>query len=85
MKEFKKLTESQLELLHMRNMQVQNLLQQAQTLQNQNMQRIERMKIELDIPENEIGQWRLSKGGKTFEREKKIKKTIPNNGKKDKK
>jgi len=75
MKEFKPLTESQIELLHVKNMQVQNLLGQARTLQNQNMQRMERMKVELDIPENEAKTWQLSKDGKSFEREKEVKKT----------
>jgi len=84
MKEFKALSESQIELLHMKNMQVQSLLQQARTLQNQNMQRIERMKVELDIPENEIKQWQLSKDGKNFEREKQIKKTTVKDNKKKK-
>jgi len=73
MKEFKALTESQLELLHMKNMQIQDILNQAQTLQKQNMARIERMKIELDILPAEINQWQFSKDGKGFEREKPIK------------
>jgi len=84
MKEFKALTESQIELLHMKNMQVQNLLQQARTLQNQNMQRIERMKTELDIPAQEAKTWQLSKDGKNFEREKQIKKTTAKDNKKRK-
>jgi len=75
MKEFKALTESQLELLHMKNMQIQDILNQATALQRNNMKRIERMKIELGIPELEAKQWRLSKDGKGFEREKPIKKT----------
>jgi len=82
MKEFKALSESQLELLHVKNMQVQNLLQQARTLQNQNMQRIERMKAELDIPESEAKTWQLSKDGKNFERDKQIKKTTVKDKKK---
>jgi len=85
MKEFKALTESQLELLQTKVQQIQNLMQQAQALQNQNAARVERMKTELAIPQAEAGQWQMSKDGKGFEREKQVKKTIPNNGKKGKK
>jgi len=75
MKEFKALTESQLELLQTKVQQIQNLMQQAQALQNQNAARVERMKTELAIPQAEAKEWRMSKDGKGFEREKKIKKT----------
>ena len=59
MKEFKALTESQLELLETKVQQIQVVLNQAQVLQNQNSVRIERMKIELDIPQQEAknGRW----------------------------
>jgi len=36
------------------------------------MARIERMKVELGIPQAEVKGWQLSKDGKGFEREKKI-------------
>jgi hypothetical protein len=93
MKEFKPLTESQLELLEMKVMQIQdvtnqaqNIMDQATALQKQNMNRIERMKSEpgVDIPEVEIEQWQLSKDGKNFEREKEIKKTTIKGNKKKK-
>ena len=70
MKEFKALTESQLELLQTKVRQIQNLMQQAQSLQNQNAARIERMKVELAIPAKEAKEWRMSKDGKGFERDK---------------
>ena len=84
MKEFKALTESQLELLEMKVAvikevinQSQNIMNRATALQRENSARIERMKAEpgLDIPEAEAGQWQLSKDGKSFEREKWVKKT----------
>ena len=75
MKEFKALTESQLELLETKVQQIQVVLNQAQALQNQNAARVERMKTELAIPQEEAKEWRISKDGKGFEREKKIKKT----------
>ena len=76
MKEFKALTESQLELLQTKVQQIQAVLNQAQVLQNQNSVRIERMKIELDIPQQEAKEWQMGKDGKGFERD---------SGKKDKK
>ena len=94
MKEFKPLTESQLELLHVKNAVIQEVLKrarevanQATDMQNKNMQRMERMKVELGIPEPEAKTWQLSKDGKNFEREVKIKKDIPgrNAGKGNKK
>jgi len=75
MKEFKALTESQLELLQTKVQQIQAVLKQAQVLQNQNAARVERMKAELAIPAKEAKEWQFSKDGKKFEREKKIKKT----------
>ena len=75
MKEFKALTESQLELLETKVRQIDNVLNQATALQRNNMARIERMKIELGIPGSEAKQWRLSNDGKNFEREKPIKPT----------
>ena len=75
MKEFKALTESQLELLETKVQQIQVVLNQAQVLQNQNSVRIERMKIELDIPQQEAKEWQMGKDGKGFEREKEVKKT----------
>lgn len=84
MKEFKALTESQLELLDVKIGQIQNTLKQIQLLQTQNTERIERMKSELGIPAKESRQWQFSKNGKNFEREKPVKKTIPKKGKKDK-
>ena len=75
MKEFKALTESQLELLQTKVQQIQNLMQQAQLLQNQNAARVERMKTELAIPQAEAKEWQMSKDGKGFEREKEVKKT----------
>ena len=75
MKEFKALTESQLELLQTKVQQIQGVLNQAQALQNQNAARVERMKAELAIPAKEAKEWQFSKDGKKFEREKKIKKT----------
>jgi len=75
MKEFKALTESQLELLQTKVRQIEVVLNQAQALQNQNAARVERMKAELAIPQAEAKEWRMSKDGKGFEREKKIKKT----------
>jgi len=84
MKESKPLSESQLELLETKSQQVRIVLNRAQDLQRQQQQRIERMKIELDIPENEIKQWQVSKDGKAFEREKQIKKTTVKDNKKKK-
>ncbi len=75
MKEFKELTESQLELLQTKVRQIEVVLNQAQALQNQNAARVERMKAELAIPAKEAKEWQFSKDGKKFEREKKIKKT----------
>ena len=75
MKEFKALTESQLELLQTKVQQIQAVLKQAQVLQNQNAARVERMKAELAIPAKEAKEWRISKDGKGFEREKRVKKT----------
>jgi len=75
MKEFKALTESQLELLETKVRQIDDVLNQATALQRNNMERIERMKVELGIPEPEAKQWQLSRDGKGFEREKEIKKT----------
>jgi len=75
MKEFKALTESQLELLQTKVRQIEVVLNQAQALQNQNAARVERMKAELAIPAKEAKEWQFSKDGKKFEREKKIKKT----------
>jgi len=66
MKEFKALTISQLELLETKVRQIDDVLNQATALQRNNMERIERMKVEL---------WQLSRDGKGFEREKPIKKT----------
>jgi len=90
-KEFKPLTESQIELLHMKNMVIQEVLKRAREVANQatdmqkkNMQRMERMKVELDIPENEAKTWQMSKDGKSFEREKQIKKTTVKDNKKKK-
>ena len=85
MKEFKALTESQLELLQTKVRQIQTVLNQASALQKNNMARIERMKVELGIPQQEAKEWQMGKDGKGFEREKQVKKTIPNNGKKGKK
>ena len=85
MTEFKALTESQLELLQTKVQQIRNLMQQAQALQNQNAARVERMKTELDIPAKEAKEWRISKDGKSFEREKWVKKAFPSKGKKGKK
>jgi len=85
MKEFKALTESQLELLEMKVAvikevinQSQNIMNRATALQQENSARIERMKSEpgLDIPQAEAKEWRMSKDGKGFERD---------SGKKDKK
>ena len=84
MKEFKELTESQLELLQTKVRQIEVVLNQAQALQNQNAARVERMKAELAIPQAEAKEWRMSKDGKGFEREKKIKKTTVK-GREDKK
>ena len=75
MKEFKELTESQLELLQTKVRQIEVVLNQAQALQNQNAARVERMKAELAIPQAEAKEWRISKDGKGFEREKEVKKT----------
>ena len=75
MKEFKALTESQLELLQTKVRQIEVVLNQAQALQNQNAARVERMKAELAIPQAEAKEWRISKDGKGFEREKRVKKT----------
>jgi len=75
MKEFKALTISQLELLETKVRQIDDVLNQATALQRNNMERIERMKVELGIPEPEAKQWQLSRDGKGFEREKPIKKT----------
>jgi len=75
MKEFKALTESQLELLETKVRQIDDVLNQATALQRNNMERIERMKVELGIPEPEAKQWQLSRDGKGFEREKEKKKT----------
>ena len=72
MKEFKTLTESQLELLEVKVRQIEVVLNQASVLQKNNMARIERMKVELGIPQAEVKGWQLSKDGKGFEREKKI-------------
>jgi len=84
MKEFKALTESQLELLETKIRQIDDVLNQATALQRNNMERIERMKIELGVPEPEAMKWQLSRDGKGFEREKPIKKTTVkgNKGKK---
>ena len=75
MKEFKALTESQLELLQTKVRQIEVVLNQAQALQNQNAARVERMKAELAIPQAEAKEWRMGKDGKGFEREKQVKKT----------
>ena len=74
MKEFKALTESQLELLQTKIRQIEVVLNQATVLQKQNSARVERMKTELAIPQAEAKEWRMSKDGKGFEREKEGKK-----------
>jgi len=84
MKEFKALTESQLELLEMKVAvikevinQSQNIMNRATALEQENSARIERMKSEpgVDIPKDDAWKWRMSTDGKSFEREKEIKKT----------
>jgi len=74
MKDIKRLTASQLELLQVKSQQIQTIMNQAQTLQNQNQKRIERMKVELGIGEGDCKDWRMSKDGKQLEKIEKPKK-----------
>jgi len=71
MKEFKALTESQLELLQTKVQQIQAVLKQAQVLQNQNAARVERMKAELAIPARKLKNGNLARTVKNLSEKRK--------------
>lgn len=86
MKENKALTESQLELLAIKSRQLIAFINQFESAQKEGKRRLDKMeeetvnrirvmKVEVGILEMEIDQWNLSTDGKSFWREKKVKKT----------